>query len=128
MLTGINHNISDTYYFGNYNECVPWVGIGPPQSKTLQSESQTITQTRNDCPLNLSAIPVLHRAMTKLMYINSKAIKDGGCLRYIILNNENYNVCLPPYLWINKTQFGKKKTKTNEYQILTYHVNNTYAK
>ena len=42
---------------------------------------------------------------------------------YLFLNNENYDVCLRPYLWINKTQFDK-----NKYQILTYDINNTYAK
>ena len=43
-------------------------------------------------------------------------------MKYLFLNNENY-VCLPPYLWITKTQFDK-----NKYQILKYHINNTYAK
>ena len=33
----------------------------------------------------------------------------GICLKYLFLNNESYNVCLPPYLWISKTQFGKEQ-------------------
>ena len=41
-----------------------------------------------------------------------KSQKDGGCLKCLFLNNENYDVCLPPYLSINKTQFDKKKTDT----------------
>ena len=46
------------------------------------------------------------------------------CVKYLFLNNENNDFCLPSNLWINKTQFGKK----NKHQILTNHVNNTYAK
>ena len=45
-------------------------------------------------------------------------------MKYLFLNNENIDVCLPPYLRINITIWLKK----NKYQILTYHVNNTYAK
>ena len=44
------------------------------------------------------------------MCINLKAKKTGDCLKYLFSNNENYDVCLPPYLWINKTQFGKEQT------------------
>ena len=44
-------------------------------------------------------------------------------MKYLFLNNENIDVCLPPYLRINMTIWKK-----NKYQILTYHVNNTYAK
>ena len=36
-------------------------------------------------------------------------------MKYLFSNNENIDVCLPPYLRINMT-------------ILEYHVNNTYAK
>ena len=43
-------------------------------------------------------------------------------MKYLFLNNENIDVCLPPYLRINMTIWQKR------YQILTYHVNNTYAK
>ena len=46
-------------------------------------------------------------------------------MMYLFLNNENIDVCLPPYLRINMTIWLKKK---NKYQILTYHVNNTYSK
>ena len=45
-------------------------------------------------------------------------------MKYLFLNNENIDVCLPPYLRINMTIWLKK----NKYQILTYHVNNTYSK
>ena len=45
-------------------------------------------------------------------------------MKYLFLNNENIDFCLPPYLRINMTIWLKK----NKYQILTYHVNNTYAK
>ena len=44
-------------------------------------------------------------------------------MKYLFLNSENIDVCLPPYLRINMTILLKSK-----YQILTYHVNNTYAK
>ena len=40
--------------------------------------------------------------------IGLKAKKTGDRLKYLFLNNENYDVCLPPYLWINKIQFDKK--------------------
>ena len=45
-------------------------------------------------------------------------------MKYLFSNNENIDVCLPPYLRINMTIWLKK----NKHQILTYHVNNTYAK
>ena len=45
-------------------------------------------------------------------------------MKYLFLNNENIDVCLPPYLRINMTSWLKK----NKYPILTYHLNNTYAK
>ena len=41
--------------------------------------------------------------------LDSKAQKDGNCLKYLFVNNENRDVCLPPYLRIIKTQFVKKK-------------------
>ena len=44
-------------------------------------------------------------------------------MKYLFSNNENIDVCLPPYLRINMTIWLKDK-----YQILAYHVNNTYAK
>ena len=44
-------------------------------------------------------------------------------MKYLFLNNENIDVCLPPYLRINMTIWLK-----NKYQILTYHVNNTSSK
>ena len=44
-------------------------------------------------------------------------------MKYLFLNSENIDVCLPPYLRINMTILLKSK-----YQNLTYHVNNTYAK
>ena len=44
-------------------------------------------------------------------------------MKYLVLNNENIDVCLPPYLRINIAIWLKII-----YQILTYHVNNTYAK
>ena len=44
-------------------------------------------------------------------------------MKYLFLNNENIDVCLPPYLRISMTIWLK-----NKYQILTYHLNNTYAK
>ena len=46
-------------------------------------------------------------------------------MKDLFLNNDNIDVCLPPSLRINMTIWLKK----NKYhQILTYHVNNTYAK
>ena len=45
-------------------------------------------------------------------------------MKYLLLNNENIDVCLPPYLRINMTIWFKK----NKYQILTYHVKNAYSK
>ena len=44
-------------------------------------------------------------------------------MKYLFINNENIDVCLPPYLRINMTIWSK-----NKYQIFAYHLNNTYAK
>ena len=44
-------------------------------------------------------------------------------MEYLFINNENIDVCLPSYLRIKMTIWLKDKC-----QILTYHVNNTYAK
>ena len=44
-------------------------------------------------------------------------------MKYLFLNNENIAVCLPSYLRINMTIWKK-----NKYQIMIYHVNNTYAR
>ena len=44
-------------------------------------------------------------------------------MEYLFLNNENIGVCLPPYMRINVTIWFE-----DNYQTLTYHVNNTYAK
>ena len=51
-------------------------------------------------------------------------LKIQGCVKCLFLNNENNDACLPSYLRINMTNLVKK----NKYQILAYHVNNTYAK
>ena len=44
-------------------------------------------------------------------------------MKYLLLNNENIDVCLPP----SEDKYDNL-VKKNRYQILTYHVNNTYAK
>ena len=44
-------------------------------------------------------------------------------MKHLLLNNENIDVCLPPYLRINMTIWLKRQIPD-----LAYHVNNTYAK
>ena len=50
--------------------------------------------------------------VSRLEKLRSESQEDGGCLKYLFLNNENHDTCLPPYLWINETQFGKKSNAT----------------
>ena len=50
-------------------------------------------------------------------------LKIQGCVKCLFFKNENIDACLPSYLRINMKVWLK-----NKYQILTYHVNNTYAK
>ena len=60
-------------------------------------------------PLGYSS-PVWSSSKIDVYWLRSQ--EDGGCLNYLFLNNENYDACLPPCLWINKTQFGKKSNTT----------------
>ena len=70
--------------------------------------------------LNPLGYPSLICSNSKIDLYWFKSQKDGGCLKYLFLNNENYDVCLPPYLWINKTQFDKKKQKTNKVCTISF--------
>ena len=59
-----------------------------------------------------SAVALWYEVAAKSVYIDLEDKKKGAYLKYLFLNNNNYDVCLPPYLWINKPQFDKK-TKTD---------------
>ena len=63
-LTENNQNMFDTYYIICYI-CVPLAEIEPLQSNMPYSESQIMTQMKEDCTLDYSAIHLSHREIEK---------------------------------------------------------------